>query len=146
MKGRAFSSWFGRGPSMKLVAICAALFATIVGVQIAGANQVAVYATDVQTQRDGDVVTVTARVRVHNGELSPVTGLAVLGGEEGPLKGQTVYVGVVPAHKDVESDGVFTFTVDLSKTPMRSFSYPVTIQFTLDGESREVPWGLSTVF
>ncbi len=110
------------------------------------ANQIAIYVIDVQTYATGDVITVTERIRIQNGESSPLTGVAVLGGDAGRLKGQVLYVGFVPPMESADSTGAFEFTIDLSQTPMRSFSLPVTIQYVIDGEAKEVQTGLAIGF
>ncbi len=138
-----YSFWLTAVPLICLLVIASV---SVVAIQFAGANQISVYPTDIQTYRDGDVITVTERVHVSNGELSPLMGVTVLGGEAGPLKGQLIYVGLVQPEEDVESTGAFTFTVDLSQTSMRSFSFPVTVQYTINGEPKEVQWGLSNAF
>jgi len=109
----------------------------------AAGNTVMIQATDVQLVRNGDVVTVTGRVHVRNWGFAPLTGLAIIGPEDGPLKGQAVYVGVVPSEGDAVSDGVYSFDVDTSKTPLVNIMIPVTVQYSLDGEQVEVSGGLS---
>ena len=112
----------------------------------ADANQVTAQATDVQMVRDGDVVTITAKVRVRNEAAAPVTGLTVVGSEGGLLRGQTLHIGVVLPQEEVVSDSAYTFTMDLSQTPLRHIGVPVTIQFMYNGEPMEVSWGLSHAF
>jgi len=105
----------------------------------AEANTVMVRPTDVQIVRDGDVVTITGRVHVRNWGFSPLTGLAIIGADDGPLKGQVVYVGAVPPETEVDSDGGYSFSVDVSAMPGHNHVVMVTIQFSLDGEQHEVP-------
>jgi hypothetical protein len=115
----------------------------LLGPAAAEANTVMVRASDVQLTRSGDVVTVTGHVAIRNIGSSSLTGVAVVGPEDGPLKGQVMYIGVVPPDSEVVSDGVYTFEVDTTKTSLINIMVPVTVQFSLDGNPQEISGGLS---
>lgn len=132
-------SWLG----VSLGAIAGLTFPLITAVPMVGAQSVTVDSTDVQMVRDGNVVTVSAKIRVRNQEAEPVTGLFLVGQDRGFLSGLSMHVGTVPPKGDVVTEDAYTFTVNLADTPMRNFMIPITLQFFLGGEPRETTWTLT---
>lgn len=101
------------------------------------ASQLALEPSDVKVTRDGDLLTVTARVRAINGQALPVKDLVVVGADGGP-----VYIGDVAPQGEAVS-GPFAFGLDVSSWPSRSLHVPVTLQFSVDGQAVEVPWTIN---
>lgn len=93
----------------------------------ASAQRVEVTAQTIEASENGGVVDVKIRIRVINGETSPLLNLWAVFADQ-----REVQIGDVEAEGSATS-GEHTLALDGSSTPTRHHAVPIRLKFTHDG-------------